>query len=116
MKFRDLQEGSFFVFSSERNPAFLTSGIEKGPWIKDRGRAYHHLWKPLYTLVGSINVEVFQLSPQELWEEFGYVTVDEDECIDVDWHIFPAGTHREEVWHWFEEWFDVSVASLMHLT
>lgn len=46
-----------------------------------------------------------------LWEEFGNVPMDpETECIEMPWQGFPAGTHREEVWHWFEETFGVSVA------
>ena len=47
---------------------------------------------------------------KELWLEFGDVPMDpETECIEVEWHGFPAGTHREEIWDWFEEEFDVSV-------
>lgn len=48
---------------------------------------------------------------KDLWEEFGDVPMaPETECIEEPWRDFPAGTHREEVWHWFEETFDVSVA------
>ena len=51
------------------------------------------------------------LKAKELWIEFGDIPMDpETECIEVDWHGFPAGTNREEIWHWFEEEFDVSVA------
>ena len=51
------------------------------------------------------------LKSKELWIEFGDVPMNpETECIEVDWHGFPAGTNREEIWHWFEEEFDVSVA------
>lgn len=47
----------------------------------------------------------------ELWAEFGDVPMNlETECIEDDWHDFPAGTNREEIWHWFEEEFGVSVA------
>ena len=46
-----------------------------------------------------------------LWMEFGDVPMDgETECIETSWQGFPAGTHREEIWHWFEERFDLSVA------
>lgn len=58
---------------------------------------------------------------KRLWSELGDVLIDESgELIDVDWvvpsgiegqtTIFARGTHREEIWHWFEETFDVSVA------
>lgn len=48
----------------------------------------------------------------ELWREFGDVPMDPGtECIEEEWNRFPAGTHREEIWYWFEESFNVSVAS-----
>lgn len=48
---------------------------------------------------------------KELWGEFGDVPMNpETECIEVDWHGFPAGTKREEIWYWFEDEFNVSVA------
>lgn len=47
----------------------------------------------------------------DLWQEFGDVPMDpETECIESEWHEFPAGTNREEIWHWFEEHFGLSVA------
>ena len=46
-----------------------------------------------------------------LWCEFGDIPMNpETECIESEWNGFPVGTHREEIWHWFEEAFDVSVA------
>lgn len=48
---------------------------------------------------------------EELWEEFGEVPMNPDtEETEVLRRHFPPGTHREEVWHWFEESFDLSVA------
>ena len=48
---------------------------------------------------------------RQLWDELADVPIDpETECIESDWKQFPAGTHREEIWHWFEDTFDVSVA------
>ena len=52
---------------------------------------------------------------EALWEEFGDVPMNpETECIEEPWNGFPAGTNREEIWHWFEEIFSVSVADLMY--
>lgn len=34
--------------------------------------------------------------------------------IEELWNEFPSGTNREEIWHWFEETFDVRVADLMY--
>lgn len=47
----------------------------------------------------------------EVWKRFGEVPVDpKTEEIEEDWCGFPKGTHREEIWHWMEEVFDISVA------
>ena len=37
----------------------------------------------------------------------------ETECIEQAWHGFSSGTHREEIWHWFEETFQISVAEAL---
>ena len=47
-----------------------------------------------------------------LWANLGYVPVDDEDQIQHAWLIFPPGTHREVIWHWFEQQFDVSVAKL----
>lgn len=54
---------------------------------------------------------------KELWECFGNVPMNpETEEIEEEWNGFSVGTHREEIWHWFEETFDISVAiDLMNL-
>lgn len=48
-----------------------------------------------------------------LWEEFGDVLIDDDECILDDFIGFECGTHREEVWHWFDERHSKGVAYLI---
>ena len=49
------------------------------------------------------------------WDEFGDVAMNpETECIEKEWNGFPAGTHREEIWHWFEETYRISVNDLLY--
>lgn len=51
---------------------------------------------------------------KELWAEFGDVPMNpETECIECDWNGFPVGTHKEDIWYWFEETFNVSVYDLI---
>lgn len=49
-----------------------------------------------------------------LWAKLGDVPIDDNGCCMAPFvtplHTFDAGTHREEIWHWFEHTFDVSVA------
>lgn len=48
---------------------------------------------------------------KQLWEELRNVPINtETECIEETWKDFPKGTHRETIWRWFEEKFDVNVA------
>jgi len=49
-------------------------------------------------------------TPQELWEELGDVPVTENDDLDVPFLHFETRTDKFEVWHWFEEVFDLSVA------
>lgn len=46
---------------------------------------------------------------KRLWSELGDQPVDENECLENEWEHFRAGTDREEIWHFFEETFDLSV-------
>lgn len=39
----------------------------------------------------------------QLWDQLGDVPLRLSEELDQPFMHFPAGTHREDVWHWFEE-------------
>ena len=51
---------------------------------------------------------------EKLWEELADVPIDENECLDVDWRDWSKGTHREELWHWFDEHHSKGVVWLMY--
>lgn len=46
---------------------------------------------------------------KKLWEELGDIPIDENENIELPFLHFSVGTYRYEIWHWFEEHFDLSV-------
>lgn len=53
---------------------------------------------------------------EQLWEELGDVCIDNEGHIDSDWRGYERGTHREEIWHDFEDDhldIGVTVAGLM---
>jgi len=53
---------------------------------------------------------------EELWRMFGDIPMDpETETMGEPFLFFPAGAHREEIWHWFDERYSKGVARLMHL-
>lgn len=37
-----------------------------------------------------------------LWKDLGDIPVNHDGQILESFQAFPAGTHREEIWQWFE--------------
>lgn len=45
-----------------------------------------------------------------LWSMLGDCCVDEDGVLEDPFLLFPAGSDREDVWHWFESVFSLSVA------
>lgn len=51
---------------------------------------------------------------EKMWDELEDVPVDENECIDIDWHGWSKGTHREEIWHWFDERYSKGFGWLMN--
>lgn len=52
---------------------------------------------------------------EELWAEFEDVPMDpETECMEEPFLHFPAGTHREEIWHWFDERYSMGVHHLLY--
>ena len=62
------------------------------------------------TVMGNLNV-------RELWYSLEDVIINPDtECLEQPWGIFPVGTFREDIWHWFESEFGVSIGKLMNDT
>ncbi len=51
---------------------------------------------------------------ESMWDDLEDVPIDEDECLDVDWQGWNKGTHREEIWHWFDEQHSKGVGWLMN--
>jgi len=52
-------------------------------------------------------------SVTDMWQSLGDIPVDDDGMIEVPYLHFEIGTDREEIWHWFEETFDISIYILM---
>ena len=48
----------------------------------------------------------------ELWDAFGDIPVDDNQCIEVPFLHFGEGTALIDVWHWFEEELDYPVHML----
>lgn len=89
-------------------PGYIGCGLAGGDWEK----VYNEILVPLFA-DGDISLTiVYRMdSIQRLWEEFGDVPMDPDtECLERSWHGFPEGTFREDIWRWFEETFQISVA------
>jgi len=51
---------------------------------------------------------------EELWEMLGNTPINEFDEIDTPFLHFEIGTHREDIWHWFEDTFNISIAKLMY--
>lgn len=51
---------------------------------------------------------------ESLWHEFADVPMNpETEAIETPFYIFDAGTHREDIWKWFDKHYSKGVASLI---
>ena len=61
------------------------------------------------------NKKLIEAEIKKMWLDFGDVPMDpETEELEYDWCEFIAGTHREDIWHWFEEKYNISVVDLLY--
>lgn len=52
---------------------------------------------------------------KQLWLIFGDLPMNPDtEEIEEDFLYFPAGTEKEDIWHWFDERFSKGVYGLLY--
>ena len=51
------------------------------------------------------------IEARKLWSDLGDIPINNNDEIDQDFLHFEKGTDRFEIWHWFEEEFDVSIAT-----
>ena len=63
----------------------------------------------------SLNKKFSDEQLEKLWGILGDVPVNDDDEIVERFMNFPAGTHKEDVWHWFDEKHSKGVYVLMHL-
>ena len=52
---------------------------------------------------------------EKLWGILGDIPVNDNDEIMERFIDFPAGTHKEDVWHWFDEKHSKGVYVLMHI-
>lgn len=45
------------------------------------------------------------------WEKFGDIPIDKHDNITLQFLNFSPGTYRFDIWHWFEEHYDISIAT-----
>lgn len=95
-------------------PGYIGCGLAGGNWeyvysdiLVPTFKDYPHGFSIIYDMRAIKN----------LWSDFGNISLDpETERIEQKWHGFKPGTHREEIWRWFEKTFEISVAKdLMHV-
>ncbi len=53
-------------------------------------------------------------STESLWSLFGDEPLDDDECLINSFLDFGPGTHKEALWHWFDECHSKGVAYLLN--
>ena len=65
-------------------------------------------------LIYEITAAANRKAAREKWRELEDVSVIVDASgetvLDAPWEHFPAGTPVEDVWHWLEDTFHISVA------
>lgn len=62
----------------------------------------------------TISAEHKDKALEYLWDELTDVPVNEDEELETRFYIFPAGTEKEEIWHWFDKRHSKGVYYLLY--
>lgn len=61
-------------------------------------------------LTDSIKNEIMKC----LWKSFGNVCVDQNDEIEEKYLHFEIGENREDIWSWFEWFFDIRIIDFMY--
>lgn len=56
-------------------------------------------------------VELRQAQAKELWSDLGDIPVTDNDELDAVFLDFPKGSDLMDVWYWFEETYNVSIAN-----
>lgn len=91
----------------------LGSLIKQMAWLAGLGLSLCDEQEGLLNLLGAIRDLGDPDSIDELWDQLGDTPVDDEGRIQEVFRHFPVGTDREDIWHWFEAEYGVSVADLM---
>ena len=51
---------------------------------------------------------------EAMWKTLTDINIDEDEYTEQNWFVFPIGTHRDDIWHWFDEHHSKGVGWLIN--
>ena len=51
---------------------------------------------------------------EAMWNTLEDVNTNENDYIEQNWFVFDKGTHREYIWHWFDEHHSKGVGWLMN--
>ena len=52
---------------------------------------------------------------EKLWQNLDDIPINPDkECLETPFLNWDAGTHREIIWHWFDQYYSKGVAFLMY--
>ncbi len=77
--------------------------------------AYYEAYLSEWTAIRMATLRERDDTLEQLWEQFADVPMDPDtEKMEGAFLHFPAGTDREEIWHWFDERHSKGVAYLLY--
>lgn len=118
-------EGQFYLFEQDGKYFFentiLTRFTDEGislPFSAEKKEHFMRMGRKDFANAGATRAgnDIRRIEVAKgLWAKLGDIPVNEDEEIEVEWNTgvgkyFFDGTPREEIWHWFESFFDLSVA------
>ena len=89
---------------------YITTGNNTLHFVTKSNVFHMPLTKFDYILKTPLNIVML------LWNKLGDIPINDDEEIEIPFEHFIVGSEKLEIWHWFEWFFDISIAKdILHL-
>jgi hypothetical protein len=95
------------------NGNYVSKEYNKQPQLKDSDYYYNITTVDsmfnFYHIGGEIKLPLKDVEWRIFWDKLGDVPTDEEDCIENSFEHFETGTDREDIWSWFEWFFDIDL-------
>ena len=94
------KDNAFILFDDEKQSLHMQMVLYSLMKVSGRNALAYNRYND--EIKWSFSPKPFDVQYEWLWKKFGDIPIDDDEDIDIDFFIWPKGTDRVYIWHWFD--------------